>query len=314
MARVLIWQGANMVYDCFMFFNELDILEIRLNELHDIVDKFVIVESTRTHTGDIKPLYFKESENHFSQFSDKIIHIVFDNPPEGKQYADHWKRERQQRNAIARGLVNCKPNDIILISDVDEIPSRESIINFKDKVPFEESLTHNILHLIFNNKLTNYLFHRKGLKHFLRKNHPYIHGFKQHPCSVYLNRTEPHIKWCGTKGLYYRDFSVADEARYSGYKVFENGGWHFSYIGGKEMIREKFKTMAHQECNKTEIISNMIEKTELETTIEDIITGKIRILKMDQLPLHIQAKADKYKELLLDEHIISRILSERGLS
>ena len=80
------------------------------------------------------------------------------------------------------------------------------------------------------------------------------------------------------------------------------------------MIREKFKTMAHQECNKTEIISNMIEKTELETTIEDIITGKIRILKMDQLPLHIQAKADKYKELLLDEHIISRILSERGLS
>ena len=67
-----------MVYDCFSFFNELDLLEIRLNVLKDVVDKFVLVEATRTHTGAEKSLYFKENEARFSAFRDRIVHIVVD--------------------------------------------------------------------------------------------------------------------------------------------------------------------------------------------------------------------------------------------
>lgn len=106
-----------MIYDCFTFFNELELLELRLNELAGIVDKFVLVEATQTHTNQLKPLYFQENRARFSAFRDKIIHVVVDDLPVSK---DAWVPENFQRNAIARGLVNCQPDDFILVSDLDE--------------------------------------------------------------------------------------------------------------------------------------------------------------------------------------------------
>lgn len=70
-----------MVYDCFSFFNELDLLEIRLNTLDSIVDKFILVESTLTHTGNQKPLFYAENKSRFKKFNDKIIHIIVDEFP-----------------------------------------------------------------------------------------------------------------------------------------------------------------------------------------------------------------------------------------
>ncbi|MGN1154356.1 MAG: glycosyl transferase GT17 family protein, partial [Candidatus Gastranaerophilaceae bacterium] len=117
-----------MIYDCFTFFNELDLLEIRLNVLNDYVDKFVLVESTKTFTGMDKPLYYKENKERFSHFNDKIIHIVLDETP--NEYA--WHNECIQRNSISKGLTNCNDDDIILISDLDEIPTPEFIHKYKD--------------------------------------------------------------------------------------------------------------------------------------------------------------------------------------
>src|SRR5579859_7699219 len=115
-----------MVYDCFTFFNELDLLEIRLNVLNSVVDKFVLVEATLTHQGKPKPLYYNENKARYSGFHDKIIHVIVDKYPdyEGKS---SWVLEHHQRNMIMQGLKECQPDDTILISDLDEIPRPELI-------------------------------------------------------------------------------------------------------------------------------------------------------------------------------------------
>lgn len=113
-----------MVYDCFCFYNELDLLEIRLNILNGCVDKFVLVEATRTQRNNPKPLYFAENKERYKKFEDKIIHLVLDEYPE---HIEQWTIENLQRNYIMKGLEQCSDDDIILISDLDEIPRPEYI-------------------------------------------------------------------------------------------------------------------------------------------------------------------------------------------
>src|SRR3972149_9714059 len=93
------------IYDCFTFFNELEILNIRLNELYNSVDHFVIVESTKTSDGKSKPLYYENNKNLFSKFSNKIIHIVVNN-------FEDKNIEKAQKNAILKGLIDANDNDI----------------------------------------------------------------------------------------------------------------------------------------------------------------------------------------------------------
>ncbi|MBY0430568.1 MAG: N-acetylglucosaminyltransferase, partial [Rhodospirillales bacterium] len=107
------------VFDCFSFFNEFDVLEIRLHELQGVVDRFVLVEADRTHAGQPKPLYFHENRQRFAAFLDRIEHVVVRDMPEGD---DPWRRERFQRDCITRGLGGAGPDDLVMVSDVDEIP------------------------------------------------------------------------------------------------------------------------------------------------------------------------------------------------
>ena len=108
------------VFDCFTFFNELDILDIRLTELDPLVDYFVLVEATRTFTGKPKPLYYADNRGRYERFAQKIIHVVVDDLPLDAE--SHWAREAFQRDAIMRGLTQARPDDRIIISDCDEIP------------------------------------------------------------------------------------------------------------------------------------------------------------------------------------------------
>ena len=175
-----------MVYDCFPFFNELELLELRLNELDGIVDKFVLVEATKTQTGLPKPLYFAENRARFDAFANKIIHIIVDDMPSGDGTRAHWVRERLQRNSIAKGLVNCNPQDIIMVSDVDEIPNVQTLARFFANFPYREDALSNFLHAAINARITRFIFHRKGLRRRLRKNHPYVWKLEQYPCYYYL--------------------------------------------------------------------------------------------------------------------------------
>ena len=112
------------VWDCFTFFNELDILELRLAELDPVVDRFVVAEATRTFSNEPKPLHFADNRQRFSRWLPKITHVIIDDlPAEG----DAWDREAFQRNTVARGLGDARPDDVIMISDVDEIPFAENV-------------------------------------------------------------------------------------------------------------------------------------------------------------------------------------------
>lgn len=212
-----------MIFDCFTFFNEFDMLDIRLNTLNDVVDKFVLVESSITHSGQTKPLYFDINKEKFKPYLDKIIHIVVDDMDRLK---GDWTREKYQRNSIMNGLKDVtKDEDIILISDIDEIPNPKLISkNIEDK----------------------------------------IYGFKQRLFYFYLNYEQLNWpQWIGTKMLKYKTLKklTPDYVRVDLKKFIpiKNGGWHFSYLGNIEQIRYKIQSFAHQEFNKSDIIDRIEE-------------------------------------------------------
>ena len=118
-----------MIYDCFSYWDEDLLLNLRLNILNKDVDFFVIVEGDKTWQNNSKKLRF--DINKFEKFRDKIIYIPVTDMPDG---TDPYLRENFQRNAISRGLEKCKDDDFIIISDLDEIPNPSRLKNFCDSV------------------------------------------------------------------------------------------------------------------------------------------------------------------------------------
>src|SRR4030081_189074 len=112
-----------MIVDCFTFFNELDLLEIRLKELGEVVDRFVLVESTRTFQGKPKPLFFRDNASRFGQFQPKIEHLIVDMP----ETEDPWAREGFQRDSIKRAGASLPPTAMVFVSDADEIFRSEAM-------------------------------------------------------------------------------------------------------------------------------------------------------------------------------------------
>ena len=117
------------VYDCFTFFNELDVLEIRLQEMWDTTDYFVIAESNLSHSGKPKDYILLDNWDRFKPYADKIRRIQVDDMPETK---DSWVRERFQRKSIDRGLTDMNPEDLVIVSDMDEVPRAEAVEMVKE--------------------------------------------------------------------------------------------------------------------------------------------------------------------------------------
>ncbi len=126
------------IIDAFMFNNELDVLNFRLHELNDYVDKFVIYENSWTFSGNKKPLYFEENKQMFSKFSDKIVHVKSNT--RGK---NNWKREYSQRHEVlAKGVssLNLNNKDVVSFCDLDEIIDPKLISNYKQELPKDAPL------------------------------------------------------------------------------------------------------------------------------------------------------------------------------
>jgi beta-1,4-mannosyl-glycoprotein beta-1,4-N-acetylglucosaminyltransferase len=216
------------VYDCFLFFNELDLLEIRLNELNDVVDKFVLVESSLTHSSKKKPYYFEESKDRFKDFLHKIVHIKVDDTPNiparpGRMGTFHNRHDIEwfQRDCASRGLISCSDDDLILLSDVDEIPRPESVMQTNEILLRDENSI-----VSFKQKLYYY----------------YINGL-----CMKGSVTEP---WWGTTACLYKRYPGAQNMRNtkaSNKNVINDGGWHFSYIGGADSIALKIESFSHAE-------------------------------------------------------------------
>ena len=159
------------IFDCFMYFDEDQVLDLRLNILYQKVDYFVIVESTYNHKGEEKKLLF--DINKFSKFKDKIIYLVYNKIPanvkefEGNETLEQKKtkymfnaiyRENSQRNYISNGLNHSDENDIILISDIDEIPKLDAV-NFKGIGNEILIFMQDMFHYKFNLVIPNFKWH-----------------------------------------------------------------------------------------------------------------------------------------------------------
>ena len=243
-------RAAAAIYDCFLFFNELELLELRLHELADAVDKFVLVEATRTHSNKPKPLVYLENRARFERFHNKIIHVVVEDSPDTK---DSWKIENFQRNCIARGLAGCRPDDLVMISDLDEIPSATAVVAARGRMRFRDDVWSKLIHGSLNSRPVNFLCKVPTIRRKVQRHHPFILKFNQSLYRYFLNcRSVEPPSWFGTRILYFRDYSSAQLIRHSGFEVVENGGWHFSFMGGVQRVLEKLDAFAHQERNVPE--------------------------------------------------------------
>ena len=291
------------IFDCFMYFDEEVVLDVRLNILNKLVDYFVIVESKFTHKGDERKLKFNHKK--FEKFKDKIIYLVYEEQPskieiindedneneKSRKYIFNAAyRENGQRNYIEKGIIKAKKNDIILISDVDEIPNITDINFYKIKEKI----------ILFKQDMFYYKFNLKM----------------------------PNLKWTGSKAckkkylinpqwlrnVKDRKYSplridiLFSDKKYSSIKIVEDGGWHFSNIKTAKEIELKLKSyLHHREFDEKplsvdqidEIIKNKqaIYDLRVDKAANKIGVGsKLEKFELTNLPTYIQKNFNNYKK------------------
>lgn len=276
------------IYDVFTFFNELELLEMRLNILEPYVDYFVIIECTETFSGRPKPLIYQENQDRFKKFKKKIIHYVTTDTPAGKNElqkrlksdrltilerevientlksdnipkgAIHWLKEFYQKESIKKALIGLDDNDICYVGDVDEIWNPATIIDYRADDIFK---------------------------------------LRQEVYPYYLNNRSDE-PWAGTLVTKYKNIKngCLNHMRTitkTSYTYVENGGWHFTNQGGPNRIRQKLESYGHQEFNNKAIKSQLEERIEQN---QDFIGRNFKFwLDETGLPAYIKDNKHKYK-------------------
>ena len=294
--------------DCFMYFDEDLVLDLRLNYLSKFVDNFVIVESKFNHKGEERKLEF--DLNRFVKFKDKITYIILDKNPEGiekikdndseiektnKFINNSNKRERFQRNQILNGLVNAEGNDWVIISDVDEIPNLENI-NFgklKSKLVF---FRQEMMYYKFNLKYKDFIW--IGSRACKKRNLISPQWLR--------NIKVRNYPW-------WRLDAYFSQLKYLNIEFVENGGWHFSYIKSAESIEKKLKSYLHHreyDLNPLGIdkINEMIKNKKAiynlkhdQKSWNKFGSGeKLTKVNLENLPEYINLNKEKFKNWLED--------------
>ena len=288
-----------------MYFDEEVVLDVRLNTLDKYVDYFVIVESSFTHKGDNKNLMF--NHNKFEKFKNKIIYLVYDKQPKGievvnendsegeksrKYILNAALRENGQRNFIQNGLNKAEDNDIILISDVDEIPNL-SEVNFNNISEKIIMFHQDMFYYKFDLKIPNLLW--TGTKGCRKK---------------YLLSPQWLRNVKDRKYFPFRIDILFSEKKYSSIKFISNGGWHFSNIKTAEEIEHKLKSYLHHrefdlQSLSVEEIQNIIENKKaiydlkVDKRVNKIGDGsKLVKIKFQKLPIYIQQNKHNYMKWL----------------
>ena len=269
------------LYDCCMYFDEDVVLDLRLNILNDYVNKFVIAEATRDHTGREKKLNF--NLKNFSKFKGKINYIVVDDLPINltsfkKNWTAHHLRDQHQRNALSKGYESCIDDDLIMISDIDEIPDPIKIKEFQIKNKYACFMQKN-----FQSKIN------------------------------LLNISDKY--WMGTKIIqkkfirspqWLRNIKTAKPAFWKFFKprqpqLIYDGGWHFSFLKQPERISKKIKSYSHSEYNKPEFTDVKKIEERIKNRV-DIFDRNYKYEKVDldsTFPKYILNNLDKYQDWII---------------
>ena len=255
-----------------MYFDEDLNLELRFNILDQYVDKFVIVEATRNHAGKKKKLNF--DINRFTKFKKKIIYLIVDDIPEKvESYKKGWSpnffRENFNRNAISRALTECSPNDLILISDADEIPNFEILKKIKIKkfaIFKQKSFIYKLNLLYEDNWLGSSICYKKYLK------------------SPQWLRNKRFLR----RGFFRRVFFKT--------QILENGGWHFSFLKSPNDIVKKIKAYAHSEYKNLDDADEIKRNIELKKYFIHPDKSLKKILIDQTYPVYIRQNQNLYSE------------------
>jgi len=293
------------IYDCFMYFDEDLLLDLRLNTLNKYISKFVITEATYTHSGSKKKLNF--DINKFKKFKDKIEYIVVNEQPPNiletnvndtlekkgeKLILNGYARDNYQRNRLAEGISEASDNDIVIVSDLDEIPNLKNL-NF-DKI---------------NNKIIQ--FRQKMFYYKLNLYYPDFEWFGSKACRK-KNLLSP--QWLrNIKSKKYSKFRIDlifNKKKYNNIFYVLDGGWHFTCIRTPEELEYKLLNFAHHyEFETSGLKKDDIKKLILEKRVmydhnvdqkDYKWSGKTKLKKIlnSELPGYLDSNADKYKEWL----------------
>ena len=271
------------IIDCFTYFDEDLILEVRLNTLFEHVDQFIICEATMDHAGNSKKLNFDIKK--FSKFENKINYIVVEDLPKiVKKFKKHWHtahaRDQFQRNALMRGISDCSDDDLIMISDLDEIPNPTKISDFREKDKYACFVQNNYL---------------------LKLN--------------LINISEP--KWFGTRMCRKKDLKSPQWLReikakkipfYKFYKpkfdkFIQDGGWHFSSVKNAQGIYKKLNSYSEQQWNNNKFknLELIKKKIELKQDLFDR-NHNFKVVKVDNdFPRYIYDNKGKFEEFIYND-------------
>ena len=250
------------LYDCFTFFNELDILELRLRELDALVHRFVLVEAHITFTGHAKPLHFALNAARFGPWLDRIIHIVVDDFPLGM--TNPWQREAFQRNAVARGLLHAQPGDLVLVSDVDEIPKPEILAGALADPATGRAVT------TFECEVFAYYLNLRGSPPLYSLVAPRLIAMRYFYGAENLRRHKPVWRRRNNFGPLGRMVIAARLLVATGNLlrnvILRNSCWHFTFLGGPDKVRLKLASYSHTELATDDLLNG--------TKIEELMAAQ----------------------------------------
>ena len=277
------------IFDCFTFYNEFDLLELRLNELWDTVDYFVISEASSTHSGRPKPFLLEDNWARFEKYASKIRHLKNTDVPVTN---DSWVIERWQRKSIERGLTDMRPEDIVIVSDCDEIPSAAAIQAIKEDTNDYDRYILGIP--LFYFKL-NYMMVQPSTR---QRNIMVTRG------RVFTDpQAERALTFHGSKGLPL-NYSNSE------FCILDMAGWHFTYFGDSNFTKNKIYSFAHTE---TAGIVGDVDSLSVDWMIENKVgiagfSGQERFEYVevdDYFPEYITNNLDQWQHMIIDNSSIT---------
>ena len=257
------------IYDCFSYWDEDLLLDIRFNILNDYVDYFVIIEGNKTWQNNDKKLRF--DINKFQKFKDKIIYIPVEDMPDGD---NPYLRENFQRNCISKGILKAQDEDLIIISDLDEIPNPKKIDSFKKKMRFA---VFKQMHFYYKINLQS-------------TNNPFWLGSR-----ICVKKYLKSPQWIRDLKFKKRPFWRLDKYRLN--NIIDSGGWHFCNLKKPEDLLYKYKNLC-----ETNDPYNFKEK------IEDKYLNLESIKKHIDLGVDIIGRNENYKPVKIDNNFPDYIL------
>jgi len=247
-----------VIYDAFLYNGEDTMLELRLGVIGDVVDRIVIGEATTTFSGKPKPLTFNAKDSRFAPYARQIDHVVIGDTPDSG--ADRWARERFQRDALLRGLRNCRADDLVIISDVDEIPDPYAL-----KCGERGG---------YRSQISNY----------------WLNTIEEGP--VWIGPAVGYAFEVLGPGPETR------RARRYGYNRVERGGWHFAYAMTEAQIVQKLQSFAHAEYDSPEWHAKILQARKDLKSFVTGNTMKVVDIDKGYFPQFLRDHRDRFQNLL----------------